>query len=427
MSERPAGLGRWAAFALLASVTIGAGSRPAGAQSATPGNRSLGAEAASPGDLLPPADSLRRPPPNGPVRFLGAPATLAPGARERVELLVRNADGTRVRFPRVRWASSDTSVIAVDADGSLRAVGPGEATLEARTPQGAAEARLRVEGVTLLVNDRPRRFGGALLPTDRVVLDNGRLRLYLGAATERGQNAGVVVDVRDSAQWVPGTSREYGDYTYVGSSVDTRPTAVEVIAVSAREVAVRQVFARHVFEPDGLGLGPEFERQPYGFSKTVWLRAEDDGYFALVRLHETLPLSARGAEHEIGFGGLWGPGTVATGSDTVVIGPEGVESRRLNVPPRLDALTVRRLGDPLVRVLVPLRESPFVVPYFGPTRFGGGWIHQLTSDSYGAYLYMAPLARARPAPRVCADAWRDPPFLLTTRPRRSELQRCGHG
>jgi hypothetical protein len=142
------------------------------------------------------------------------------------------------------------------------------------------------------------------------VLTNGHVRV--SATGTAGERAGLLFEVRVGGGWHNATDEWYGDWTFLDRSVVTPPTRVEVLAARGSMVAVRWTFGRHVTGPTGTEPS-----HPYPFTKTVWLRQGDSGYFALLEPMVPAPPVERRytpglSEHEIGFGGFYGPGTYAT-------------------------------------------------------------------------------------------------------------------
>jgi hypothetical protein len=185
---------------------------------------------------------------------------------------------------------------------------------------------------------------------------------------------------------------------------------------------VTWIFGAHLTGPPDAPLS-----YPYPFLKTVWLRRGDEGFFAQVMPLVGLPPERQYApgiaEHEIGFGGVWGPGIVSTSNGTVLL-DEISGTCEFDTVPRVDAARFTRVDDPLVRVLVPLPEAPLLVPYFDEVSHGGVYVHHHWPLVYGAYLYAAPRTAAVATRVVCAHAWLTAPFAL--RPLAAgELEECG--
>jgi hypothetical protein len=131
----------------------------------------------------------------------------------------------------------------------------------------------------------------------------------------------------------------------------------------------------------------------------------------------------QGIEFEVGFGGLFGPGTITTGqlqfrTDTLT------KSDRFNVASVPDAAEFDLDGDPLLRVLVPLPEAPMISPVFPGWGYGSVWVHRHDYSSYGAFLYAAPRGVGETARQLCERAWATAPFPLRTLSA-AELAGCG--
>jgi hypothetical protein len=247
-------------------------------------------------------------------------------------------------------------------------------------------------------------------------LSNGCLRLRL--TTTADQRAGISADVRGSDGWLPATSEYYGDWTFIDSSVTTAPTEIALLSVTPDEVAVRWTFGNH-----RTGASPDRLR-PYPFTKTVWLRRGEYGYYTWIRPVQALPGDSQYAvgmsEHEVGFGGLWGPATIRTGQGQVR-SDRLKASREFTDVGRPDAAEFRRDGDPVVRILVPIPPARLLVPRFSESSFGGIFVHHLEPGPYGAYLYAAPRNVSLSRIHVMEMAWREAPAQMVNDTTRSRL------
>jgi hypothetical protein len=285
--------------------------------------------------------------------------------------------------------------------------------------QAREAAKPSSDGVAqVLSGGQPAREGPVATDVG-LVLTNGDVRVSAtGTAAER---AGLLFEVRAGGGWHNATDEWYGDWTFLDRSVATPPTRVEVLAARGSMVAVRWTFGRHVTGPTGTEPS-----HPYPFTKTVWLRQGNSGYFALLEPMVPAPPVERRytpglSEHEIGFGGFYGPGTYAT-SEGRHRAPGG---RRFNAERRpVEAVEFQRDGDPLIRVLVPIPGGPLLVPDFGGGRSGGVFVHHDRPRRYGAYLHAAPHVNAQPARHVCREAWRHVPFEVP-RVEPAAFERCG--
>lgn len=83
---------------------------------------------------------------------VGDPALIV-GQETRAEARVVGLDGEEIAGIGVRWRSDAPGVARVDADGTVRAVGPGDATIEAESAgvRGAAVVHVedRVDGIEI--------------------------------------------------------------------------------------------------------------------------------------------------------------------------------------------------------------------------------------------------------------------------------------
>ncbi|HEX5724471.1 MAG TPA: Ig-like domain-containing protein, partial [Longimicrobiaceae bacterium] len=345
----------------------------------------------------------------GDTVIVGDTATLAVDARD--------ANGHAVPRTSLAWTSLDPGLLAVDSAGRVTGVARGTARVAAAGPAVADTVEVVVFApVTVTVDGVPVTTPGLLAPGADVRVENEIFRLRRGQAVD---SVSIFAEALGDTGWIAATDTWYGDWTYVGSTPVTAPTAVELIAVSPGEVAVRWTFGSHSMPPAFGNPG-----YAYAFTKTVWLRAGETGYYAqLVSLSPT-PSGVGDREHEIGFGGLFGPATLRTGEATIRTDTL-TESRRLNRPWNVDAAELDRDGDPLLRVLVPLPGGEMITPRFSTTFFGSTYLHLLgNSLTYGAYLYAAPREGAAQARDLCARAWREAPFSLAA-PTEAQLATCG--
>jgi hypothetical protein len=280
--------------------------------------------------------------------------------------------------------------------------------------------------VTVLVNGHVLRQSGVIPPGADVIISNGFISLRRNALLS-DQRAGIVATlIARGASQARGTSVNYGDYTYVGTSVVSDPTYVDVVTLSKNEAVVTWGFGRHWLRPRSVGLNSNAPDQPYPFRKTVWLRRGQSGYFTLVEplVHYSQPIER--VEHEIGFGGLWGPATVTTGHDSVSTSSLSKTRSLSHGAAMVDAALFARDGDPVTRILVPLDPSQMIVPKFTASDYGSVWILRYSNDAYGGYLYMAfgvPPASPR---QVCQFAWATAPTALRMRgASAAALAECG--
>jgi hypothetical protein len=189
-------------------------------------------------------------------------------------------------------------------------------------------------------------------------------------------------------------------------------------------------FDNHWFRPDLQGFDPALGliSQPYPFKRTIWLRRADNGYYSWVDLINTLPYKA---EHETGFGGIWGPATIRTAS-TEIRTDTLSKTVRYNGDPgltvmgsKVDAAEFVLDGDPVRRLLVPLPEAPFITPVFSGVAYGSVYRYAGPPVSFGVYMYAGALGPGEPAAStICSDAWTNAPFPLhAVSP--AELAGCG--
>jgi hypothetical protein len=203
--------------------------------------------------------------------------------------------------------------------------------------------------------------------------------------------------------------RGAGDWLYVTSTVVSEPTTITLSEVTPRRIAVAMRYGQHRFDPV-LGRFPAtYQNEPFPFTRTLWLRPREYGYFTWVQLERTMVW--RGTELEVGFGGIFGPATVRSGSSTFRTDAM-TEHTRFALDYGPDAAELDLDGDPLVRVLVPVPEAPMISPVFPGWGFGSVFVHRQDYRSYGAYLYAAPRSVAEPGRRLCEHVWATLPIVV---------------
>lgn len=324
-----------------------------------------------------------------------------------VMVQVFDSGGARLTRKVLSLHSGDTSRVKVRAPDTLVAVLPGETDIVVRSGALQATVQVTVEGVALLADGVRSSDPAAISAARTLELTNGRVRLrWHPAVAERG---GFEMDTRIGRQWSAATVRGAGDWLYVTSSVVTEPTSITLVEASPGQVAVAMRFGDHRFDPV-LGKFPaHYQNEPFPFTRTLWLRPREYGYFTWVEIERTMIW--KGTELEVGFGGIFGPATIRTGHAALLTDTlqKHVE---LNLAPVPDAAELDRYGDPLLRVLVPLPEAAMITPVFPGWGFGSIYVHRLHYESYGAYLYAAPRSAAASPRTVCMDAWAQAPFPL---------------
>jgi len=109
--------------------------------------------------------------------LLPAQVTLAVGDSIRLHAMARGKDGRELGSRPVVWASSDESMVVVDEDGVVRAVGEGEASVAALCHGREASAKVLV---------RPAPVASLDLPESSVVMEMGEARTLLPVARGSG-------------------------------------------------------------------------------------------------------------------------------------------------------------------------------------------------------------------------------------------------
>lgn len=192
------------------------------------------------------------------------------------------------------------------------------------------------------------------------------------------QKAGILAHVRIDGNWRRLTSRKYGDWTYLGCGVGTDPTKVEVLKRTRRKTVIRWTFGNHVICAQN---SPSLQEIPYPFTKTIWVRHGERGYYA-----EVTPLRRVDGflEHEIGFGGLWGAATVRTPEGSVRTDDQ-VDHYRTKAP--VGWATLRRDSEDFKRHMIMLDPEFARSPYWGHRTYGSVHRHGVESESFAVYLY----------------------------------------
>lgn len=302
---------------------------------------------------------------------------------------------------------------------------------DAQVPlDGARAAALGVgsaqQDVWLRVNGRALTRLAKLRTTDSLEFGNGILTLRRDAQ-RKTQRAGIVAS-GSGLLGLSGSllSEQYGDYTYVGASVVTEPTDVEVLLLTRDEVAVRWTFGDHRLTPSASMLDSSLATLRYPFTKTVWVRRGSPGYWALITPLVPLPATRRADayEHEIGLGGLWGQGTFTlprrdVRTDTLI------RTVRLARPDQTAYAVWQRDGDAIRRLLVPMPGRALLLPHFSSVEFGSAWVLLYRPERFGAFLHFSATSTSiRPGDLCVEAAWNAPAEFRLTESRRDLEQAC---
>jgi len=337
-------------------------------------------------------------------------------------LTAKDSNGFLVPQPSFTFDIADPTVIEAVPSGTVTGLYPGHTTATVMAGTARLTLNVTVKGVVVTVDGQRRTSPGQIVAPERIELSNGRVRVSW--TPHMLEPAAVALETRVGAGWVPGTAVGYGDWLFPASSVVTQPTEIELLQVDSAAVAVRLRFGNHQFDPVRERFPSSYLPQPYPFSRVVWLRPEEYGYFTQVSMETPLLNPYPDVEHEVGFGGLWGPASISTSeisfrTDTLQ------SSVYYNSQAQVDAAEFLRDGDQLVRVLVPLQAGPFVTPVFPGWGYGSVYVHNLgPMQSYGAYLYAAPAGLAQTPRTVCGFAWATAPFTLPS-VSSADLAGCG--
>jgi hypothetical protein len=353
------------------------------------------------------------------ITVLRAFDTLQLDSIRAMPLQVFDSGGTLIPNPVLEPSFSDTTIVRLEPTSSLRALLPGETSVAVRAGPASATYTVTVEGVALLADGIRTTATAAVAAARQLELTNGRVRLRW--LPTMGERAAYEVDTRMGPTWVPANVRGAGDWTYVTSTVVTEPTSISLIEAGPGRIGIAMRFGDHWFLPAAHGFPSYYQSEPFPFTRSVWLSPGEYGYFSWTELERTMQWA--GTELEVGYGGLWGPATIATGH-------ERLRTDTLTATALLNATAVPEAalfdwdGDPLLRVLVPLPEAPMISPVFPGWGYGSVYLHRMDYQSYGAYLYAAPRTVPLSPRQLCAHAWQDAPFPLRALTS-TELAGCG--
>lgn len=275
--------------------------------------------------------------------------------------------------------------------------------VSADTDLGDATSLEPVGPARVRVDDQIWSGTGMLPPASHVHLENGLVRLRLARELGGSDHGSHLAEGWDRG-WQELLTRRYGDWTFVGASILTPATEVEVLVNSDSLVAARWTYGNHSVPPR---YGDS--AYVYRFSKTVWLRRHDRGYYVSVSVIDTVPKGYTSNEYEVGWGGFNKGGSVSTSvtsfrTDTLQ------RSTRFNIPVVPEAARFDVDGSTWRRILVPLGPEPMVAGVFNGKPHGI-WLHGVgRRTGYGAYLHAAPADVRTSARAICAEAAARAPF-----------------
>ncbi len=333
--------------------------------------------------------------------------------------VVRDSGGAVLPPAAITMRSSGSAAVELARGGSLLGVLPGRGSLVVSAGELTDSVPLSVRGVVVLADGQRVTSPGSLLGATEIEVRNGRVRLKWDPSL--GLRAGFGMSVWVNGAWIQATVNGAADWLYIANNVITEPTSIDLLTVSDSVVALRMRMGNHWFLPQSVGYPLSYVDEPHPFSRTIWLRRGEWGYYSWIDLEE--PLNYTGIEHEIGFGGLWGPGRVRTAE--VDFRTESMQAHnRYNLDWGPDAVEFVRDGDPLRRVIVPLPGAPMITPVFPGWGYGSVYVHRNDDKSYGAYLFAAPESYVLATREICQRAWREAPFPLPSISD-AELAACG--
>ena len=205
---------------------------------------------------------------------------------ERIKLPVQVLDsgGSVIASPHLVASSDDSAVMTPVSGDSLLATYPGAARVTVTSGAAQVTIDLIVEGVALLVDGVRTGEPSAIAAARTLELSNGRIRLRWHP--KLGNRGGFEMDT-DRSTWYASNVRGAGDWLYVTASVITEPTSIAIIDSAPGQIGLAMRFANHRFDP-GLGYPPNYQNEPFPFTRTVWLRSHDYGYFSWTESERTM-------------------------------------------------------------------------------------------------------------------------------------------
>jgi hypothetical protein len=257
----------------------------------------------------------------------------------------------------------------------------------------------------VLLDGLPYADSGAVAAGASVVVTNGLLRLTLASDLGSRDHGAHVIDGWSGSEWTRLNRVLWGDWTFVGHAAVLPHTAAEVLVNTDTLVGVRWTFANHVVPARYTD-----STYTYGFTKTVWLRALDRGYYVRVEVRD----SAAGVtsnEYEVGWGGVTEAGRISTSS--VSVSTDSLTDRlHLQTASHADAAQFDVYGSGWRRVLIPLPAEDMMIGVFSGNSYGVWAWGVGRRESFGAYIYAAPTAVATPTRTLCGKAIARSPFEL---------------
>jgi hypothetical protein len=216
-----------------------------------------------------------------------------------------------------------------------------------------------------------------------------------------------VIEGWSGSAWTRLNAVHWGDWTFVGAAAGVPHTAAEVLVNTDTLVGVRWTFGNHT-----VPARYQDSTYTYGFTKTVWLRALDRGYYVRVEVRDPVPPGVvTSNEYEVGWGGVTAAGRIST-SDTTVSTDSLAGRLPLHTAGRADAAQFDVYGSGWRRVLVPLPAEDMMIGVFDGNSYGVWTWGVGRRESFGAYVYAAPTAQAKPTRALCGQAIARAPFAL---------------
>jgi len=258
----------------------------------------------------------------------------------------------------------------------------------------------------VLLDGLPYADTGAVLSPADLVVTNGLLRLTLASFLGGRDHGAHVIEGWSGSAWAPLNQVLWGDWTFVGSAAMEPHTAAEVLVNTDTLVGVRWTFANHT-----VPARYQDSTYTYGFTKTVWLRAMDRGYYVWFEVLDSMPPGVTSNEYEVGWGGVTAAGQIST-SDTTVSTDSLTNRLRLHTAGKVDAAQFDVYGSGWRRVLVPLPTQDMMIGVFDGNSYGIWAFSVGKRQSFGAYVYAAPTAQATPTRALCGQAIARSPFEL---------------
>jgi len=258
----------------------------------------------------------------------------------------------------------------------------------------------------VLVDGQAYADSGAVVPAANLVVTNGLVRLTLASFLGGRDHGAHVIDGWSGSAWTRLNSPNWGDWTFVGHAAVVPHTSAEVLVNTDTLVGVRWTFGNHV-----VPARYNDSTYAYAFTKTVWMRALDRGYYVWFEVLDSMPKGVTSNEYEVGWGGVTAAGRIST-SDTTLSTDSLTDRKRLRTAGQTNAAQFDVYGSGWRRVLIPLPGQDMMIGVFSKNSYGVWTWTAGRRQNFGAYIYAAPTAEATPTRTLCGQAIARSPFAL---------------